>query len=92
MLEHSVVGGFYTRVSVSTLIKDPVCQNQIPYSHKKPLKFSDVVMKSADTCFPSGRRGRSGKGVRVLLGVRESLLLIFLQLKTDLFVYTATAT
>lgn len=51
-------------------------------------------MKSSDTCFPSARRGRSGKGIGgvVVLEVRESLFLIFLQLKTDLFVYIATAT
>jgi len=48
MLEHDAADSFYTHVSVSTLIKDPVCQNQILYSHKNPPKFSDVV-KSSDT-------------------------------------------
>lgn len=93
MLEHGVMNTLYTHVSVLTLIKDLVCQNQILYSHKKPPNFCDIVMKSSDTCFPSVRRGRSGKGLGgVLLEVRASLFLIFLQLKTDLFVYTATAT
>lgn len=63
MLEHGVMNTLYTHVSVLTLIKDLVCQNQILYSHKKPPNFCDIVMKSSDTCFPSVRRGRSGKGL-----------------------------